>query len=71
MPTEQFYRQKADKCVAAAKMAKLNEERVRQYALAEHYIRLAMDESPSTNGEPRQIPFLTWKLNDAQRNDPT
>lgn len=43
MRTEEFYRRKADKCVAAAKMATLNEERARQYALAEHYMRLAMD----------------------------
>jgi hypothetical protein len=44
MPAEEFYRQKADECVAAAKMATRNEERARQYALAAYYMRLAMDE---------------------------
>jgi hypothetical protein len=43
MPTADFYRQKADECVAAAKVATRNEEKARQYALAEHYMRLAMD----------------------------
>jgi hypothetical protein len=62
MPTAEFYRQKAEECVAAAKMATLNEERVRQYALAEHYIRLAMDESLSANQKPCKVPFLTWSL---------
>ena len=35
MPTADFYRQKADECVAAAKIATQNEEKARQYALAE------------------------------------
>ena len=62
MPTAEFYRQKADECVATAKMATLNEEKARQYALAEHYMRLAMDEAPSANQRPRKISFLTWSL---------
>jgi hypothetical protein len=44
MSAEQFYRHKADECVAAAKAATLNEERARHYALAAYYMRLAMDE---------------------------
>jgi hypothetical protein len=43
MPSAEFYRRKADECVVAAKTATLNEERARHYALAEHYMRLAMD----------------------------
>jgi hypothetical protein len=39
-----FYLRKADECVIAAKAATLNEERARHYSLAEHYMRLAMDE---------------------------
>jgi hypothetical protein len=62
MPTSDFYRQKAGECVAAAKVATRNEEKARQYALAEHYMRLAMDESESKEKEPRKIPLLTWSL---------
>jgi hypothetical protein len=62
MPTADFYRQKADECVAAAKIATQNEEKARQYALAEHYMRLAMDQSPSNEEEPRKVPLLAWSL---------
>ena len=44
MSSEEFYRQKADECVVAAKAATLNEERARHYALADYYMRLAIDE---------------------------
>ena len=44
MPTADWYRCKADECISLAKSALLNEEKVRLYALAEYYLRLAMDE---------------------------
>jgi len=43
MRTADWYRKKADECVALAKTATLNEERARHYALADHYMRLARD----------------------------
>jgi hypothetical protein len=70
MPTAEFYRQKAEECVAAAKMATLNEERVRQYALAEHYIRLAMDEFHQQI-KAVQSSFSHLEPSHAQRNDRT
>jgi hypothetical protein len=48
MPTAEWYRRLADECVSSAKMAIMNEERARLYALAERYIRLAMDELKTT-----------------------
>jgi hypothetical protein len=44
MPTADTYRKKAEECVASAKAAMSNEERACNYELAEHYMRLAMDE---------------------------
>jgi hypothetical protein len=44
MPTADWYRRKADECISLAKAAILNRERAGHYALAEHYMRLAMDE---------------------------
>ena len=44
MPTADWYRHKAEESVSLAKTAIMNEERARHYALAEHYMRLAMDE---------------------------
>jgi hypothetical protein len=50
MPTTEWYRRLADECVSSAKMAIMNEERARLYALAERYMRLAMDELKTANG---------------------
>jgi hypothetical protein len=44
MPTPDWYRCKADECVSLAKTAISNGEKARLYALAEYYLRLAMDE---------------------------
>jgi hypothetical protein len=58
MPKAEFYRQKADECVVAAKTATLNEERARHYALAEHYMRLAMEQlkrDPNRTSPSRSI----------------
>jgi hypothetical protein len=44
MHTADWYRRKAEKCASRAKTARSNEERARNYALAEHYMRRAMDE---------------------------
>jgi hypothetical protein len=72
MSTEEFYRQKADECVVAAKAATLNEERARHYALAAYYMRLAMDElnraisvRPSRESDP-----LEWKQEANSPADP-
>jgi hypothetical protein len=43
MPTADWYRRKAEECATRAKTAITNEERARNYALAERYIRRAMD----------------------------
>jgi hypothetical protein len=44
MRTADWYRRKAEECATRAKTARSNEERARYYALAEHYLRQAMDE---------------------------
>jgi hypothetical protein len=44
MHTADWYRRKAEECATRAKTARSNEERARNYALAEQYIRRAMDE---------------------------
>jgi hypothetical protein len=44
MHTADWYRRKAEECATLAKTARSNEERARNYALAEHYMRRAMDE---------------------------
>jgi hypothetical protein len=62
MPSAEFYRRKADEYVVAAKAATLNKERARYYALAEHYVRFAMDElkrDPKPNG---LVPFHNGTL---------
>jgi hypothetical protein len=51
MHTAAWYRKKADECVSRAKTATKNEERARNWALAEHYTRLAMDQLISKTGE--------------------
>jgi hypothetical protein len=48
MPTADWYRRIADECVSSAKTAIMNQERARLYALAERYMRLAMDELKTT-----------------------
>jgi hypothetical protein len=50
MPAADSYRQKAEECVARAKAAMSNEERARNYELAEQYMRLAMDELAPSKG---------------------
>jgi hypothetical protein len=44
MHTAAWYRKKAEECVSRAKTATKNEDRARNWALAEHYTRLAMDQ---------------------------
>jgi hypothetical protein len=44
MPTAEWYRRKAEECATCAKTAISNEERARNYALAERYMRRAMAE---------------------------
>jgi hypothetical protein len=52
MHTAEWYRKKAEECVSRAKTATKNEERARNWALAEHYTRLAMDQLiPNTGGD--------------------
>jgi hypothetical protein len=53
MRTAEWYRKKADECVSRAKTAIKNEERARNWALAEHYTRLAMDQLISSTGEDK------------------
>jgi hypothetical protein len=55
MTSADYYRQKADECVAAAKAATFNEERARHCAIADYYARLAMDEQKSQKIETREL----------------
>jgi hypothetical protein len=48
MHTAEFYRKKAEQAAAAAKIATLNEDKAREYARAEHYMRLALDKLQPT-----------------------
>jgi hypothetical protein len=59
MPAVEWYHRKAEECVALAKAASLNDERARLYALAEYYMRLALN--PRT-GEARHSPRPAWAL---------
>jgi hypothetical protein len=56
MHTADSYRQKAEECVARAKAARSNEERARNYELAEQYMRLAMDELAPSKGHSESSP---------------
>jgi hypothetical protein len=61
MLTAERYRRKAEECVALAKTAVLNQERARQYALAEHYTRLAMEALISTEQRHKPAPSLSGR----------
>ena len=52
MHTAAWYRKKAEECVSRAKTATKNEERARNWALAEHYTRLAMDQLIPSEDKP-------------------
>jgi hypothetical protein len=54
MPTAEWFRRKADEHVALAKAAVSNEDRARNYGIADHYFRLSRDEPGRSKSPVKQ-----------------
>ena len=73
MPSADWYRRKADECVALAKGATINKERARHWAVAEHYMQLSMDELKDAEASKPIHAFGARRKSDAApvgRNEP-